>query len=110
MINRMIKPAVTCPANPVAASQALDDFGILGGQLAGQARRPRGRSSGLSGLLDGIFRSPGVQSTLERLGLEAKLAELQRHPGAGLLARSGAVEHKGLVAEAVGRPLGNLVG
>ena len=55
-------------------------------------------------------RSPGVQAALERLGLEAELAELQRRTGAGLLARSGAVQDKGLVAKAVGRPLGNLVG
>jgi hypothetical protein len=47
---------------------------------------------------------------LEGLGLEAELAKLQRRTGAGLLPRSGAVQDKGLVAEAVGRPLGNLVG
>ena len=65
---------------------------------------------GVAGRLDGIFRSPGVEAALERLGLEAELAKLQGRTGAGLLPRSGAIQDKGLVAEAVGRPLGNLVG
>jgi hypothetical protein len=48
---------------------------------------------------------------LERLGvLEAELAELQRRTGAGLFPRSGAVQDIGLVAEAVGGPLDDLVG
>jgi hypothetical protein len=65
---------------------------------------------GVAGRLDGVGRSPGVQAALERLGLEAELAKLQRRTGAGLLPRSGAVQDKGLVAEPVGRPLGDLVG
>jgi hypothetical protein len=47
---------------------------------------------------------------LERLGLEAEPPKLQRRPGAGLLPRSGAVQDIGLVAEAIGRPLGDLIG
>src|SRR4029453_13895112 len=73
--------------------------------------RSRGRSSGgAAGRLAGILEPPGVQAALERLSLEAELAKLQRRTGAGLLARSGAVQDKGLVAEAVSRPLGDLVG
>jgi hypothetical protein len=91
--------------------QALDDHRSSGGQPAGQARRPKGRSSGgVAGRLDGVLGPPGVQAALERLSLEAELAKLQRRTGAGLLPRSSAVQDKGLVAEAVGRPLGNLVG
>src|ERR671919_1363679 len=65
----------------------------------------------VAGRLDGMLGAPGVHAALERLdALEAELAELQRRPGAGLFPRSGAVQDIGLVAEAVGRPLGDLVG
>ena len=47
---------------------------------------------------------------MECLGLEAEAAKLQRRTGAGLFPPSGAVQDIGLVAEAVGRPLGDLVG
>jgi hypothetical protein len=41
------------------------------------ARRTSRRSGGgILGRLDGICRSPGVQTALERLGLEAELAKL----------------------------------
>jgi hypothetical protein len=66
---------------------------------------------GVAGRLDGMLGAPGVHAALERLDvLEAEPAELQRRPGAGLFPRSGAVQDIGLVAEAVGRPLGDLVG
>lgn len=68
------------------------------------------RSRGIGRRLHGVLRPPGVQAALEGLGPEAELAKLQRRTGAGLLPWSGAVQHERLVAEAVGRPLGDLVG
>src|ERR671915_776356 len=68
------------------------------------------RLRGVACRFDGVTGAPGVQASLERLGLKAEPAKLQRRTGAGLLPRSGAVQHERLVAEAIGRPLDNLVG
>ena len=104
-------------ASIAASSAGTDRLRLAHAWVPGRAanwsssgpKRQSGRR--IAGRLDGILGPPGVQAALERLGaLEAELAELQRRPGAGLLPRSGAVQDKGLVAETVGRPLGNLIG
>src|SRR5918999_4156360 len=84
--------------------------GIGGNNSMSCTLRSRSLCGGVACRFDGVTGAPGVQAALERLGLKAEPAKLQRRPGAGLLPRSGAVQDIGLVAEAVGRPLGDLVG
>jgi hypothetical protein len=83
---------------------------VSAAEHGGWLTRTGWRSRGIGGRLHGIFGSPGVHAARQRLGLEAQLAKLQRRTGTGLLPRSGAVQHERLIAEAVGRPLGDLVG